>query len=206
MKVTAFVLAGLLVDISPLTGAAQGTSSPPVAAEKALQALQSLKPGGFVLVVLPEPANALGDVGRLTATSIGKLLAGEAIPVGHVYAAPQQTATETAERLAKSAHSMGVVQVTELGGSNAERAELLRRLAASSPLATNNTVVVAADRYSIETAFGKPLAGFGTAEIAVFEPTDAGFKWIARVKLMDLPAYRTIWRGSAEVPPATARN
>jgi len=127
----------------------------------------------------------LNDEGRAQARAMGEAVRKLKIPVAQVQTSMFQRAVETA-MLMGFGNVTASVDITE-GGlvvtpiENNRRAQALRALAATTPPAGNNVVIVT-HKPNIMDAFGKDWFDVREGEASVFKPEAGGYKLVARVR------------------------
>ena len=165
--------------------------------------INALRQGGHVIVVRhgttytdqadTDPLNLknvaqqrqLNDEGRAQARAMGEAVRKLKIPVAQVQTSMFQRAVETA-MLMGFGNVTASVDITE-GGlvvtpiENNRRAQALRALAATTPPAGNNVVIVT-HKPTIMDAFGKDWFDVREGEASVFKPEAGGYKLVARVR------------------------
>jgi broad specificity phosphatase PhoE len=213
--------------------ATQPASTTQTGAQKAAEAIEALRSGGYVMVVrhgATDPTEAdvdplhlencskqrmLTDTGRLMASGIGKLLAREAVPVGEVRASRYCRAIETAKRIAEPLRIDKVAATDDFteGGQvvspkeNARRTKAMREAVSTAPAAGTNSLIVS-HRPNIMEAFGPSLFDITEGEMVVFKPGigEPGYKVMWRIKVADFSAYASAQRAQAPVAVATQAN
>ena len=170
--------------------------------------LAALRQGGFVIVMRhasspqqppdrehasPTNVNAerqLDEVGRATATSMGRAFMDLRIPVGVVFSSPTYRARETA-RLAQWSN---VVPSPELGDNGQGMARVvpedqtawLRRRVTQRPTGTNTILITHLP--NISRAFPESSAGLADGEALIFSPDGkGGATVVARIKIEEWP-------------------
>jgi phosphohistidine phosphatase SixA len=199
MKHTLLFLAGLFALIWPLAATAQSDSG----------LISALRAGGTVIVLRhgatnPDQADTnpldpkdvahqrqLNDNGRAAARAMGDALRALKVPVGQVTTSLFQRAVETGKLLGFG-EVTSTADLTEGGlvvspNENNRRAAALKKLAATSPPAGANVILVT-HKPNILDAFGKDWFDVREGETSVFKPDGkGGFTLVGRVQAADWP-------------------
>jgi phosphohistidine phosphatase SixA len=128
----------------------------------------------------------LNDDGRALAKSIGEAMHKLKIPVGEVQTSQFQRAVDTGTLLGYG-DAKPSVDISEGGlvvspNENNRRTQALRKLAATTPPAGSNVVLVS-HKPNIMDAFGKDWFDIREGEASVFKPDgNGGFKLVVRVQ------------------------
>jgi len=165
--------------------------------------INALRQGGYVIVFRhgathqdqadTDPLNPknidqqrqLNDQGRALARAVGDAIRRLKIPVGHVYTSMFNRAVETGTLLGFGEvtpsldFTEGGLVVTPI--ENNRRAQALRELAATVPLAGTNIVVIT-HKPNILDAFGKDWFEVREGEASIFKPGGKDSKLLARVQ------------------------
>jgi phosphohistidine phosphatase SixA len=165
--------------------------------------INALRQGGYVIVFRhgathPDQADTdplnpknidqqrqLNDQGRALARAVGDAIRRLKIPVGHVYTSMFNRAVETGTLLGFGEvtpsldFTEGGLVVTPI--ENNRRAQALRELAATVPLAGTNIVVITHKPNILDT-FGKDWFEVREGEASIFKPGGKDSKLLARVQ------------------------
>ena len=195
MRSVRLLLLGVLFALSSV--AANGQASAP-------EWIAALRQGGHVIVfrhgaTFPDQADTdplnpknvaqqrqLNDDGRALAKAIGEAMRKLKIPVGEVQTSLFQRAVDTGTLLGFG-DAKPTADVTEGGlvvspNENNRRAQALRKLAGTAPLAGSNVVIVS-HKPNIMDAFGKDWFDIREGEASVFKPDgNGGYKLVVRVQ------------------------
>ena len=193
----------------PLTGPSLAQSQgQEVAIRDAKQLVESLRSGGYVIVVRhgatfsdradTDPVNFdniakqrnLNAKGKELAKTFGDAIRQVGIPVGEVYTSNFNRAVETAVL----AGFKGIEKTTDLteGGlvvspdENSRRAAALRRMLAQVPEKGKNTFLIT-HKPNIIDALGKDWFDVKEGEASIFKPEDGKYRLVARVQMEDWP-------------------
>ena len=166
--------------------------------------IAALRQGGHVIVfrhgaTFPDQADTdplnpknvaqqrqLNDDGRALAKAIGEAMRKLKIPVGEVQTSLFQRAVDTGTLLGFG-DAKPTADVTEGGlvvspNENNRRAQALRKLAGTAPLAGSNVVIVS-HKPNIMDAFGKDWFDIREGEASIFKPDGSGgYKLVVRVQ------------------------
>jgi phosphohistidine phosphatase SixA len=200
MKSTSLGIVGLVALLCVATTDAHSQSTD----VKALAA--QLKQGGYVIVFRhgatnrdqadTDPLNydnvakqrLLSERGKEVAVQVGAAFKTLGIPIGAVYTSKFNRALETG-KLIGGGEAMTTIDITE-GGlvatpiENDRRAEALRKMAATSPAAGKNTLLVT-HKPNIIDAFGKDWFEVKEGEASIFQPAGGKANLVARVQAAD---------------------
>ena len=195
MRSVRLLLLGVLFALSSV--AANGQAAAP-------EWVAALRQGGHVIVfrhgaTFPDQADTdplnpknvaqqrqLNDDGRALAKAIGEAMRKLKIPVGEVQTSLFQRAVDTGTLLGFG-DAKPTADVTEGGlvvspNENNRRAQALRKLAGTAPLAGSNVVIVS-HKPNIMDAFGKDWFDIREGEASVFKPDgNGGYKLVVRVQ------------------------
>jgi phosphohistidine phosphatase SixA len=195
MRSVRLLLLGVLFALSSV--AANGQAAAP-------EWIAALRQGGHVIVfrhgaTFPDQADTdplnpknvaqqrqLNDDGRALAKAIGEAMRKLKIPVGEVQTSLFQRAVDTGTLLGFG-DAKPTADVTEGGlvvspNENNRRAQALRKLAGTAPLAGSNVVIVS-HKPNIMDAFGKDWFDLREGEASVFKPDGNGvYKLVVRVQ------------------------
>jgi phosphohistidine phosphatase SixA len=195
MRSVRLLLLGVLFALSSV--AANGQAAAP-------EWIAALRQGGHVIVfrhgaTFPDQADTdplnpknvaqqrqLNDDGRALAKAIGEAMRKLKIPVGEVQTSLFQRAVDTGTLLGFG-DAKPTADVTEGGlvvspNENNRRAQALRKLAGTAPLAGSNVVIVS-HKPNIMDAFGKDWFDIREGEASVFKPDgNGGYKLVVRVQ------------------------
>ena len=195
MRSVRLLLLGVLFALSSV--AANGQAAAP-------EWIAALRQGGHVIVfrhgaTFPDQADTdplnpknvaqqrqLNDDGRALAKAIGEAMRKLKIPVGEVQTSLFQRAVDTGTLLGFG-DAKPTADVTEGGlvvspNENNRRAQALRKLAGTAPLAGSNVVIVS-HKPNIMDAFGKDWFDLREGEASVFKPDgNGGYKLVVRVQ------------------------
>jgi phosphohistidine phosphatase SixA len=167
--------------------------------------VKALRQGGYVIVMrhasspreVPDkqtanpdntrPERQLDEVGRTTATAMGKALREMKIPIGEVFTSPTYRALETV-RLAQWSNPKPAPELGDNGqsmaGGTAAQAAWLQKIVTQFPSGTNTLVVTHFP--NLTAAFPQQAAGVEDGEALIFGPDGkGGAKVVARVKIGD---------------------
>jgi len=195
------VLLASTVGMIALTGTGQAQSLQGEALVKAL------RQGGYVIVMRhtsspreapnKEAANAdniklerqLDEVGRSTATAMGKALRGLKIPIGDVLASPTYRALETV-RFAQLSNPRTYAELGDNGqsmqGGTAAQAAWLQKKVTEFPTGANTLIVTHAP--NLTGAFHELASDVADGEALVFGPDGkGGATLVSRIKIEDWP-------------------
>jgi len=167
--------------------------------------LTLLHSGGYVIVVRhgathadqadTDPLNLdnvakqrqLNDKGRAEARALGEVFKSAGVPIGRSYSSRFVRAVETA-RLITGKEPVTTPDITEGGlvvspNENNRRTRALREMAATTPEAGTNTLIVT-HKPNILDAFGREWFEIKEGEASVFKPTgDGKFSLVGRVAI-----------------------
>jgi phosphohistidine phosphatase SixA len=198
MAIVTRALAALILTL--VVGSAWAQSSPPVGA-----ILTLLRGGGYVVVFRhgathadqadTDPLNLdnvakqrqLNDKGRADAKAVGDAFKAAGVPIGKSISSRFYRAVETA-KLIGGKDPEPTPDMTEGGlvvtpNENNRRAQALRAIAAATPAAGTNTLVVT-HKPNILDAFGKDWFEIKEGEASIFKPDGKGaYTLIARVPI-----------------------
>jgi phosphohistidine phosphatase SixA len=170
---------------------------------------QSLRAGGFVIVVrhgatFPDHADIdplnfdniaaqrnLNDKGKALAKTFGDAIRQVGIPVSRVYTSKYNRAYETAV-LAGFKDIEKTTDLTEGGlvvspNENNRRAEAFRRMLATSPKPGTNSILIT-HKPNIVDGLGKDWFNVNEGEATVFRPENGAYKLVARIQMDEWPS------------------
>jgi broad specificity phosphatase PhoE len=184
--------------------AMSATAAPPAAAAEDRDIAQALRGGGLVILVrhgatFPDQADTdplnfeniaaqrnLNDKGKALAKAFGEALRQAGVPIGKVYTSKYNRAYETAV-IAGFKDIEKTADLTEGGlivspNENARRAEALRKLLATAPMAGTDTVLIT-HQPNIVAALGKDWFDVKEGEASIFRPANGSYTLVARVQM-----------------------
>lgn len=212
MTAVAFVMGvAAMFAIALSTGSAAAPSDQEIA--------QALRAGGLVIVLrhgatFPDQADTdplnfdniaaqrnLNDKGKMLAKQFGDALRSVGVPVGKVYSSKYNRGYETAV-LAGFKNIEKTADLTEGGlvvspNENNRRSEAFRKLLATQPQPSTNTVLVT--HYpNIIAALGKDWFDVKEGEASIFRPDDGSYKLLARIQMDEWPRIAAASKSSAQ--------
>jgi len=191
-----------------LTLSGPSLAQSPSMIEDAGQLVQSLRSGGYIIVVRhgatfsnqadTDPFNLdniakqrnLNDKGKALAKAFGDAIRQVGIPVGEVHTSKFNRAYETA-LLAGFKNIEKTVDLTEGGlvvttEENNRRAEAFRKMLAQAPDQGKNDILIT-HKPNILDALGKDWFDVKEGEASIFKPEGGKYRLVARVQMEDWP-------------------
>ena len=132
----------------------------------------------------------LNESGKALARAFGEALRQAGVPVGKVYTSKFNRAYETGT-IAGFTDIDKTADLTEGGlvvtpNENSRRAEALRKLLATTPKPTTNTVLIT-HKPNIVDALGKDWFDVKEGEASIFRPENGKYVLVARLQMADWP-------------------